>query len=71
MRESGTATLGMMVAQVVPEKSEDHKNDEQDGNDQGDLDFVNGSANGRAAIDGDAQMQRGRDGGAQTGRSVS
>ncbi len=47
------------------QECEDHKNNESYGNYQSDFDIVNGSSDGGAAVDGDTQMEGGRDGGTE------
>src|SRR5262249_50325298 len=49
------------------EKNEDDQDDQADGDDQGAFHIVNGSADGDGAVDGDVQMEGGRNGGAQLG----
>src|SRR4029077_3872242 len=47
------------------QECEHHKNNERYGDYQSDFDIVNGSSDGCASVDGDTQVEGGRDGGAE------
>src|SRR5258708_24750703 len=46
----------------VTEENEHHQDDQDDGDQEGAFDVVNGGADGGGAVDGDVEVQRGRDG---------
>jgi hypothetical protein len=49
----------------IAQENEDHENDQGDGDQQGDFDVVNGGADGRGAVDGNFEVKRGRNRGAE------
>src|SRR5437016_8713819 len=49
----------------IPEKCKDHENHKDDGNDERNFHVMDRSANRGGAVNGDAQMERGRNGSAE------
>ncbi len=49
----------------IPQKCKDHENHQDDGNDERHFHVMDRSADGGSAVNGDAQMQRGRNGSAE------
>ena len=58
--ESGTATLGMTVADKIPQKQEDDHHHQTDGEHQLELHVVDRRANGLRAVGEDLNFDRGR-----------
>ena len=64
-RESGTATLGMMVAGEVAQEQEDHQHHQDHGQHQLELHVSDGGADGGGAVGEHRDLDRGRQGALQ------
>ena len=66
--DSGTATLGMMVAATLRRKTKTTSTTSDDGDGQADLDVLEGGADGRGAVERHRQLDRRRHGGPERGQ---